>query len=203
MNENSIIDNCERLPLQDFIRCSVDRNLDVLNAKSDEEAREAWDKIKEQYAKLSGGLENYGVIADALGNILKLSSKIYCFETLSDLIKIYNFEILHLKIDEITGQKGSVIDDGDGNFIISKKGIAIYKSWKLSIDQYSAILSNELKNSNATQEAIGRGYFQDTLLSLSKEMGFAIQEKDITTYQFAKMVGEFRKKAIQLRLKSK
>ena len=40
-------------------------------------------------------------------------------------------------------------------------------------------------------------------MTLSKDMGFAIQEKDITTYQFAKLVGDLRKKAFQQQLKRK
>lgn len=198
-----IIDTCEMLPLNSFIMCAVDNDLSVLNAKTEEDAQEAWGKIKEQYANLSGGDESYGGVARMLESILKLSSKIYCFEVLSELIATYNSEILHLKIDDIAGVKGSVIQPEDGGCYLSKKAIAIYKSWKLSLGQYEVMLVEEAKKNNGNKGDIGRGYFQDILMPLSKDMGFAIQEKDITTYQFAKLVGDLRKKAFQQQLKRK
>ena len=177
-----LINKCEDLPLELFIRISVDGDHTRLG-KGDTES--AWADIQLEYNALTGTDVFSGVLG-VLRDINFLSAKINVVSGAVELMQKYYIpemgNILHKYGFRFTWEN---IPE-DQYYQQLKTVVSQSKTWLLQLkvkEKEWEELSGKGSDSKTT-----RDFFEDWLMAFSKEQGYHIKSQDISTYQFALML---------------
>lgn len=156
-----------------FIDCDVNGNLRRLSeTATDDELVEIWGRICEEYSQITGG-NKFSYVFGVTKKVYLLKSKLIsakcCFE-LSQDEALVNLKKL--------GYKGNI-----------EKIVAIIKRETIELEG----AEKELKNLTKEQKKSTEGDYISWIVSVSKHMGYHIDRKTITVYEFLEMSKQMEK----------
>ena len=165
--------SCDNITLDVFIRCLVYNDLKVLGDCPDEELREIWERLYEEYAELSGN--------KAYSNTVSLIQRISVLEAKLQLavIGINDMDMLNR-----LGYKGE-INSLTGK--IQKDALILQQKQK------------ELEQVSSEKRQLKEADFTAWIVQVSKYMGYRIDRKKITVSEFIEMNKQMEKEMESLR----
>lgn len=179
---SSPIDKCENLILETFIQIMCDGDHSRLG---EGDTADAWGKIRQEYEELTGG-SGYKETIMLIRDIAFTDAKINIVQTTVDAMSKYYLP----GFGEVLKKYGISYNweglDDETYFAQLNKVLNQTKTWVVQL----AALKRELDalNKKAEGKPIDRTYFEDWLIMLSKEQGYAIKSTETSTYQFALLI---------------
>lgn len=199
---------CEKLPLDIYIDCWVDKDLNRLiisGQPTKEDIQKAWDKIFLQSLQLSqSGTYNESFeilkqIDDCTAKLVIVNNTVrhlsICnennFDNDKELISVLN--TLALRCNILPGDRGDILIN-KLNAIVGRA-----KKWIDKIATLRKTLDKVREENKETK--IDREYFDSWLETISEFKGYFIKPQDITVSRFYYSIGQIREKNRQLELK--
>lgn len=184
-SSSQTIDSCTKLPLETYIEISLDHDHTRLGLAGTEQA---WEKIQTEYDSIAGGVGHSAMFA-LLRDINYLHAKIEVItKTVEIMVNYYTSalgEILHNY-----GLRYIWEDISEEQYVAQLSRVnSQTKTWVVQLlskrKDWEGMLDRTKNNT------LNREYFEDWLIALSKEQGYHLNAKQITTYQFAVMLKKY------------
>lgn len=187
-----MIRKCEDLILETFIRITLDGDHTRLGG---EDTAVAWDAIRVEFEALSGGV-GYSASIMLLREINFLASKLQVIDELTKFMEKYYLPEMGQMLAEygIKYEWENIPEEqylSQLNMVISRS-----KTWYVELKAKEKEYKSKNPNSDTNDVKInGREYFEDWLITLSKEQGHNLNPLEITAYRFAVMIKKASQRA--------
>jgi hypothetical protein len=192
---------CQEISLDDFISCMVDEDYSSLGYGTKEEIDKAWSMIRIQYAELAddGSYVNTWKLYRDLEFIkLKIAIIQMCVDRMSEVYLPQFGQILAAYGFNYTWEYGTEQYNKQLEAVVISS-----KRWVVDREIKQNQWDKLNKDSGNSDKKVTRDYFEDTLLTLSKDAGYHLSPKTVTAYQFARMLVKYRKKQSAANRKNK
>ena len=197
-----IINTCDRLTLAGFMRCLYDGDFSalVISGKfSEEEQREAWLDVFEQYSFMTDN-DHYQRLLKAMNEFRRLSGKMLAIRAFltATIYKKYDRENV-LMIRSLFPNLKLNPEDQEGWTRDIQRLISNAKTLQIMCDmQLSEIdrIKNEGKKDNG-----GREVFVDGMIIIGKWMGFRIDPEKVYVSEYARMQKQYNEYCDRLKAK--
>lgn len=194
--------DCSKLPLDRFIDCLVDGDLQQLiisGAPTDSQLQEAWDKLYVEYCNLSQD-GSYNETFEVMKVINDLRAKITIVDSIIEHLKIYYDKQL-IEILNTFALRCNIIESDKGEVLINKLNLVVarMKKWFPQLSQKEKQLE-ELRKKNTGK--IDRSYFDDCLEAMSEAKGYQVEASKITVSRFCRSLVKMNEQAQKENLKN-
>lgn len=186
-----LYDSCHDLPLKRFIKCMVTGNLKYLvksGYATTRQMKSAWDKIGEEYIKLSGDKAQKAILS-IVKEISQLKGKLIIIQAIVDeLAKYYNQDLVNMLKSMGFNYK---FDHSDNEKYLAdlKRVVSSSKPMLMRIKEREKTL-NDLNNADQTQ--VTEADYDSYIASLSKFQSFFIDPEKTTVAQFIAVVNSYK-----------
>lgn len=197
-----LYDNCSKLPLDRFIDCLIDNDLQQLiisGVPTDQDLQEVWDKIYVEYCQLSQD-GSYNEVFEVMKEINDLRAKITIATDTIKYLSELNYDKDLVDILNVFALRCTITAEDAGDILINKLNtvVARIKKWFPRLNQKEREL-DELRKKNIGK--IDRTYFDDVLEVMSEVKGYQIESSKITVSRFCRSLIKMNEQAEREQLK--